>query len=87
MSAIHPTRRNKITKKWLSNLAQDQDGYFLWAYVKIATISKAVVSIICNSSYVFIKSLLSGKVSRLSESTSPDPLGKYITVSDSVENL
>lgn len=71
MSTI--TRPGEIIRlvKIAVSLAKDQDGYFLCVYVKIATISKAVVSIICNSSYVLIKSLLSGKVSRSSEKHVP----------------
>ena len=67
----HLLRQISVKLKDSRRLSQGQDGYFLCVYVKIATISKAVVSIIYNSSYVLIKSLLSGKVSRSSEKHVP----------------
>ena len=35
-------------------LAKVQDGYFLWVYVSISTISKATDTTSCSSSYVLI---------------------------------
>ena len=62
------------------NFSRAQDGYFLFVYVKIATISKTVVSIICNSSYVLIIITLSVRL-RTDKSTSPGNPVKYIILS------
>ena len=72
MSAGHPTRR--ISFK-LSEIAvyfsQEQDGYFLCVKFRIATISKAVLTIKLSSSYVLIIITTFRKDSESGESTSP----------------
>ena len=79
MSAGHPTRR--ISFK-LSEIAvyfsQEQDGYFLYVKFRIATISKAVLTIKLSSSYVLIIITTFRKDSESGESTSPGCPGKYI---------
>ena len=59
-----------VVKNSRPNFTRAQDGYFLFVYVKIAIMSKAVVSIICNSSYVLIIIPLSVRL-KSDESTSP----------------
>ena len=66
-----------VVKNSRPNFTRAQDGYFLFVYVKIAIMSKAVVSIICNSSYVLIIITLSVRL-KSDESTSPSYLVKYI---------
>lgn len=66
-----------VVKNSRPNFTRVQDGYFLFVYVKIAIMSKAVVSIICNSSYVLIIITLSVRL-KSDESTSPSYLVKYI---------
>ncbi len=72
----HPIWR-KINLRNSRRLLQGQDGYFLCVYVKIATMSNAVVSIICNSSYVLIIITLPVRL-RSDENTSPGYPVKYI---------
>ena len=66
-----------VVKNSRPNFTRAQDGYFLFVYVKIAMMSKAVVSIICNSSYVLIIITLSVRL-KSDESTSPSYPVKYI---------
>ena len=69
-----------VVKNSRPNFTRAQDGYFLCVYVKIATMSNAVVSIICNSSYVLIIITLSVRL-RSDESTSPDyPVKNIISI-------
>ena len=77
----HPTWQNiKLCyKNSRPNFTREQDGYFLYVYVKIATMSKEVVSIICNSSYVLIIITLPVRL-RSDESTSPGCPAKYIVL-------
>ena len=81
MSAGHPTRR--ISFKLLEIVvyfSQEQDGYFLCVKFRIDTISKAVLTIKLNSSYVLIIITTFRKDSESGESTSPSCPGKYIIV-------
>lgn len=57
---------------------KEQDGYFLCVKFRIDTISKAVLTIKLNSSYVLIIITTFRKDSESGESTSPGCPGKYV---------
>ncbi len=59
-------------------LCQEQDGYFLFFMLRIATISSATVKITMNSSYVLIIITSSVRMLGTGESTSPGCPGKQI---------
>ena len=79
MSAGHPTRRISFKLSEIDvHFSQEQDVYFLCVKFRIATISKAVLTIKLSSSYVLIIITTFRKDSESGENTSPGCPGKYI---------
>ena len=68
----------KLSEIAVPKLWREQDGYFLCVKFRIATISKAVLTIKLSSSYVLIIITTFRKDSESGESTSPGCPGKYI---------
>ena len=76
MTALHPSRR-KLSKTILEiavpKLWREQDGYFLCVRFRMATISKATLTIKLNSSYVLIIITAFRKVSEWVRARPPAP--------------
>ena len=76
MTALHPSRR-KLSKTILEiavpKLCREQDGYFLCVRFRMATISKATLTIKLNSSYVLIIITAFRKVSEWVRARPPAP--------------
>ena len=80
MNAAHPTRRRCLVKN-SRQLYQSQDGYFLFFKFRMATISKATLTIRLKSSYVLIIITPSGRYSDRVRARPPAPLAKHIILS------
>lgn len=80
MNAAHPTRRYSLAKN-SRQLFQSQDGYFLFFKFRIVAISKAMLTIRLNSSYVLIIITPSERCSDQVRARPPSSLGKHIMFS------